>query len=122
MAKLELRLALGTLFMLGLLALFPAAFTSTGPWETGNHALSPPTAAHPFGSDALGRDTWSRLIHGTRTSLLVGMLATGFALLIGGMIGLAAGAVVSLAVPKVIQSGRSGTARMASSSERPNPS
>ena len=93
MARLELRLALGILVVLGLLALFPAAFTSAGPWETGNHSLSPPTAAHPFGSDALGRDTWSRLVHSTRTSLLVGMLATGFALLIGGMFGLVAGAV-----------------------------
>ena len=91
MARFELGLALGILILLGLLALFPGTFTSFDPWDTGGQALSPPMAGHPLGSDGLGRDTWSRIVYGARTSLLVGMLATGVALLIGGSVGLAAG-------------------------------
>ena len=91
MARSELALALGVLLIFMLLALFPGLFTSFNPWDTGGHALSPPTAGHLLGSDALGRDTWSRIVYSARTSLTVGVMATGVALLIGGSVGLAAG-------------------------------
>jgi ABC-type dipeptide/oligopeptide/nickel transport system permease subunit len=53
--------------------------------------LQPPSAAHPFGTDALGRDLLSRVIHGARVSLAVGLGAVLIALLIGMAVGLLGG-------------------------------
>jgi peptide/nickel transport system permease protein len=50
-----------------------------------------PTAAHPFGSDQLGRDVLSRVIWGTRVSLGVGFSSVAITIGIGTAIGLAAG-------------------------------
>jgi peptide/nickel transport system permease protein len=51
----------------------------------------PPGGAHPLGTDTLGRDVWSRLAHGARTSLLVGALAMATSLVLGVSIGLVGG-------------------------------
>ncbi|MGH7069987.1 MAG: ABC transporter permease [Acetobacteraceae bacterium] len=53
--------------------------------------LTGPSAAHWFGTDELGRDVLSRVIYGTRTSLLIGGGAAVVAMLIGVPIGLASG-------------------------------
>ncbi len=50
-----------------------------------------PSAAHPFGTDAIGRDVLTRVIYGTRTSLIVGISAVAIACAIGIPLGLAAG-------------------------------
>ena len=47
--------------------------------------------AHPLGTDSLGRDMLSRVIYGARTSMLVGLLGTGIAVLVGVSVGLTAG-------------------------------
>jgi peptide/nickel transport system permease protein len=52
---------------------------------------SPPSAAHPLGTDALGRDVLVRLLYGGRVSLFVGLTATITAAIIGTAIGLIAG-------------------------------
>lgn len=54
-------------------------------------AESPPSAAFWLGTDLLGRDLLSRMIHGARATLLVGILANGIALTIGATIGITAG-------------------------------
>lgn len=50
-----------------------------------------PSAAHPLGTDALGRDVLVRLLYGGRVSLFVGLTATITAAIIGTAIGLLAG-------------------------------
>jgi peptide/nickel transport system permease protein len=50
-----------------------------------------PSAEFPLGTDTLGRDLLSRLIYGARVSLTVGVLANGFALVLGVVFGLTAG-------------------------------
>jgi len=53
--------------------------------------LSPPGRGHWLGTDELGRDILSRILHGTRPSLLVALIATVISLLLGIPIGAAAG-------------------------------
>jgi peptide/nickel transport system permease protein len=55
------------------------------------HVLQPPNMKHLLGSDSLGRDTLSRIIYGTRISLLVGVGTVFIAASIGTIIGLIAG-------------------------------
>lgn len=51
----------------------------------------PPSLAHPFGTDVLGRDVLSRVLHGARVSLGVGVLSVVLALGVGGTVGALAG-------------------------------
>jgi len=53
--------------------------------------LMPPSAEHYMGTDSMGRDTFSRVVYGARTSLLIGVMVTGLAIGIGSPIGLIAG-------------------------------
>jgi peptide/nickel transport system permease protein len=53
--------------------------------------LQAPSAAHPFGTDALGRDILSRVLFGGRISLPVGFGVVAVSLLIGGTVGSLAG-------------------------------
>ncbi len=50
-----------------------------------------PSSSNWLGTDHLGRDIFARIIHGSRVSLLVGFVAVGFALIIGGLLGAIAG-------------------------------
>lgn len=51
----------------------------------------PPGGDYLLGTDLLGRDLFSRLLYGARTSLIIGVVANGIALIIGTVIGLTAG-------------------------------
>ena len=50
-----------------------------------------PGGAYMMGTDLLGRDLFSRILYGARTSLLIGVVANGLALLIGTLVGITAG-------------------------------
>lgn len=77
------------LFLVSLLAPFIAPY---GPDELDlYHVLMPPSAAHWFGTDDLGRDVLTRIIYGARISLKVGFVAVGIAVAIGTVIGLVSG-------------------------------
>lgn len=62
-----------------------AAFLKPPFWQAGG------SWAHPFGTDAIGRDMLSRLIHGTRLSLLIGFTVISISIVIGTTLGLIAG-------------------------------
>ncbi|WP_294657587.1 nickel transporter permease [uncultured Fusobacterium sp.] len=53
--------------------------------------LQAPSAAHWLGTDEFGRDIFARLVHGTRVSLQVGIIAVGISIIIGGILGAIAG-------------------------------
>jgi peptide/nickel transport system permease protein len=53
--------------------------------------LSAPSAGHPFGTDSLGRDLFSRMIYGARISLSIGLIAVGIAVFLGIVFGSVAG-------------------------------
>ena len=70
-----------------------------GPWivpwnpyhDSLMHTLAPPSLAHPFGTDQLGRDIFSRVIVGSRSILSVAPLATLLGTVLGTSIGLVTG-------------------------------
>jgi peptide/nickel transport system permease protein len=58
--------------------------------DLGN-TLAPPGRAHWLGTDNVGRDVLSRVIWGTRVSLVAGFVSVGIAVLVGGVLGIVAG-------------------------------
>ncbi|MFC1494926.1 ABC transporter permease [Thermodesulfobacteriota bacterium] len=80
------------LIIVFLLAVFAPFLAPYDPYQVGiADALIQPDGSHWLGSDALGRDTLSRLIYGSRTALMVGFLTVGVASLVGVTLGLIAG-------------------------------
>jgi len=68
--------------------------------------LGPPSAAHPLGTDDLGRDVLARVVHGARVSRSVGFAATAISLIIGSILGAIAGyygGAADWAVSRVIE-------------------
>jgi len=76
----------------GVLLVLISAIALAAPWIPGladpavqnlKLGATPPSYAHPFGTDDLGRDLLARVAHGGRISLMVGLVATLVSLLIG---------------------------------------
>lgn len=87
------RVCLGVLLLIGLAAaigpeLFPESYREPGPLQ-----YSPPTWAHPFGTDLNGRDLLYRVLLGARISLIVGLAGAAISLSLGTAYGLIAGYV-----------------------------
>ncbi len=87
-------LALAGLVMV---ALYVAIALSVGflplrdPLQISSDRLAGPSAAFPFGTDALGRDLFSRVLFGARLSMQVAMFSVAAAGLVGAVLGLASG-------------------------------
>lgn len=76
------------------IAIFANVLQTHDPIATNAAAtLARPSASHWLGTDHLGRDIYSRILHGARVSLLVGLGSTLVASLLGGIIGLLSGYV-----------------------------
>jgi peptide/nickel transport system permease protein len=83
--------AAGGVIMLVILltALFAGALQTYDPIATdASKSLAPPSREHWLGSDHLGRDIYSRIVHGARVSLIVGVASTLAGSVLGGIIGL----------------------------------
>ena len=87
-------LGLGIVLLFLLLALLAPWIAPMDPIATNWSAIrKAPSGAHWFGTDEIGRDVLSRVIWGSRASLLAGLVSVSISLLLGVPIGLAAGFV-----------------------------
>ena len=85
-------LGLGIVLAMSLLALLAPLIAPFDPAALSlDELLAPPSATHIFGTDALGRDIFSRMLYGARVSLWVGFVAVGISTAIGVVLGLASG-------------------------------
>jgi peptide/nickel transport system permease protein len=74
-------------------ALVPGLFAPGSPTESSGIALQAPSAAHVFGTDATGRDLYTRVVHGASQSITGAIVAVLVGLVAGTAIGVTAGAV-----------------------------
>ena len=90
--NLKLGLVLGLLAVIVLVTILAPWISPYDPVQIDmKNRLAPPSTAHWLGTDALGRDVFSRVLHGGRASLLLAVLATSFSMALGLIIGVAAG-------------------------------
>jgi peptide/nickel transport system permease protein len=87
--------AVAGLAVVVLLLLLSAAAPFITPYDPDHldlyHVLMPPSPAHWFGTDELGRDVFTRVVYGARISLKVGFVSMGIAICVGTVAGLVAG-------------------------------
>lgn len=82
------RIALAILFVVGLAAIFAPLIATHDPLATGlTRGPAAPDGTHWFGTDRQGRDIFSRLVYGAGYSLVIGIGATGVALLAAAVLG-----------------------------------
>ena len=89
------KLALGGAVIIFFLFIVALCAPVLAPYEPGAHntknILMPPSGKHIMGTDDLGRDVFSRILYGSRISLLVGFVAVGISVAIGIILGAIAG-------------------------------
>jgi len=89
------QLACGGAVVVGILIAIAVCAPALAPWDPNKpdmkKILIRPSAKHWLGTDQIGRDVLSRLVHGSRISLAVGFVSVGIATLIGILLGAAAG-------------------------------
>lgn len=73
------------------IALLAPVLTTIDPFALSGPPLAPPSLAHPMGTDALGRDLFSGVVQGARTSLLIAGAAGIIAMVCGVSVGMVAG-------------------------------
>ena len=82
---------LSIVVLLLLVAASASLIAPYSPTQTGPASISPPTWDNLMGTDLLGRDVFSRVLHGSRVSVYVGVFSIIFSLLIGIPLGTIAG-------------------------------
>lgn len=82
---------LGIMILIALCADFLADYEADAIQQNMTERLLPPQAGHIFGTDALGRDMFARIIFGARISLFVGLVTVVVSLTFGLIIGACAG-------------------------------
>ncbi|WP_394296456.1 nickel transporter permease [Methanocaldococcus bathoardescens] len=117
-AMLKNKTCLAGLIIISLITLagLLAPIIAKDPYETNMlKRLSPPSLEHPFGTDQLGRDLFSRIVYGARVSLIVAITISIISLTVGCLIGAISGYIggvvddiigriidVFLAIPELI--------------------
>lgn len=89
-------LAAAVLIVAVVAALFPGLFTYGNPYSGQAEGLLPPSLNNWFGTDSVGRDLYTRVVYGTRQTLLGALIAVLVGLVAGTLIGLIAGASRSI--------------------------
>jgi peptide/nickel transport system permease protein len=79
-------IALGVVVLMGALAVFAPLVALHDPLTSGP-PVQPPSGEHWFGTDRQGRDIFSRIAFGARYSLVIGLAATGLALVLASILG-----------------------------------
>ncbi len=74
-----------------LIILFASVLSPYDPFAPSGPRLQAPSANHLLGTDALGRDVLSRVLHGARQSLPIALITITISVVIGGLIGAIAG-------------------------------
>lgn len=82
---------LGLLVLILLVTFLADVIAPYDPYELIGEVFQPPSREHPLGTDNLGRDVLSRVVHGTRVSLLIGTLAAAISGILGTTVGAVAG-------------------------------
>lgn len=99
-------LGLGVILFMVLVALLAPLIAKHDPFSQDlRNTLAPPSAETWFGTDQFGRDLFSRVVHGARISLPVGLIAVGLAALIGipfGLISAYYGGWVDVSVNRLV--------------------
>lgn len=85
-------LGLGIFCVIALLALLAPVLAPHDPAaQSVLNRMKPPSAEFLLGTDAFGRDVFSRLLFGARISLMVGLSSVAIAMVVGGALGIVAG-------------------------------
>jgi len=88
------RVAMACLLVLALylmVATFADSIALSDPMKTSAATLQPPSRQYPFGTDDLGRDVFSGVVHGARNSMMIGLMVAVLSGLIGAGVGMIAG-------------------------------
>ena len=80
------KVALVLVVLVALAAVFAPVVAAFDPLASGSPA-TPPDGTHWFGTDAIGRDIFARVVHGARSSLVIGLAATLVALAVAAVLG-----------------------------------
>jgi peptide/nickel transport system permease protein len=86
------RIGVAIVFALLVIAAVGPRLTRFGPYAMAiSDRLHPPSAQHWFGTDEFGRDILTRIVYGTRITLMIGAISVGIGCAIGGPLGMFAG-------------------------------